>query len=477
MKEKKYPFVVIGAGAGGLVVAIGLAKAKKKVLLIEKAHYGGDCTNFGCIPSKSLIAAAEYAHNIKLSSQMGITLENTQFNADLALERVRNIVASVKAHEDEEALKKLHVDALTGTASFIDPHTLRVIDKENTEWKIKSKNIIIATGSSPYVPPIDGLKDTPYLTNETVFHLKKIPKRMIVLGGGPIGTELTQAFNRLGAEVFLVHKNKKLLARESEKAGKILEETFQKEGIKLFLDFQTQRVSFSNEVFQNEINNGDRIETIEAEALLVSAGRHANLNDLHLENANIYAHEKGIEVDKYGRTSQKHIFAIGDIAGPPFFTHLAENRARSVLTTLLLPGPLKKKIDLKQVVPRVTYTDPEIASAGLLEEDAIQKYGSNKIATYTVPFEEVDRAVTQNCQDGFITIVTKKWSSKILGVSIVGPRAGEMIGEILLAIRENIPLRKLISLIHPYPTYLQAIRKAADMWLTKTIFKNVTKQR
>jgi pyruvate/2-oxoglutarate dehydrogenase complex dihydrolipoamide dehydrogenase (E3) component len=453
---KKYSLVVIGAGAAGLVIAIGATKAGKKVLLIERGHYGGDCTNFGCIPSKSLIASAHAAHAFKEGKALGLEFGSTAMKAHQSLARTRAIVEEIRSHEDPSALSKVGVETLTGEASFKGPHLLQVGNEE-----IEASQIVIAAGSSPFIPPIPGLNTTPYLTNETVFDLKEIPESLAVLGGGPIGSELSQAFQRLGSKVTLIHTHKELLGREDPLAQKTLVKQFEKEGIALQLGVHTKEVLYQNGRFQIFFDNG---KTIEAEALLVSVGRRPNVANLNLQAAGVEYSDKGIPVDAYGRTNQRHIWAVGDITGAPFFTHYAENQARSVLTSLLLP--FKKKLDRAQSIPRVTFTDPEIASIGLTEEDAAKKYN---IATYLVPFSSVDRAITTSREEGFIKIVTKKWSSRILGCTIVGPRAGEMLGEISLAMKAKIPLRKLAALIHPYPTYNQAIRKAADLWLTQTI--------
>lgn len=453
---KKYSLVVIGAGAGGLVIAIGAARARKKVLLIEKGNYGGDCTNFGCIPSKSLIASAHAAHTLKNANTLGIDFSLTSFSASRALERTRAIVEEVRSHEDPDALAKIGVDTITGDASFKGPHLISVNGEE-----ITAKQIVIATGSTPFIPQIQGLAGTPYLTNETIFSLKEIPKSLAVLGGGPIGSELSQAFLRLGSKVFLIHSHGQLLMREDKDAQKILAEQFQKEGMELHLGVHVTQVGYRSGQFHLLLQDGKEVT---AETLLVCVGRRPNIEGLNLKAAGIVDFDQGIRVDAYGRTNQPHIFAIGDVTGAPFFTHYAENQARSVLASLLLP--FKKKLDRAQAIPRVTYTDPEVASIGMMEEEAGQLFA---IATYIVPFSQVDRALTASRTEGFIKIVTKKWSSQILGCTIVGPRAGEMLGEISLAIQAKIPLRKLARLIHPYPTYNQAIRKAADLWLTQTL--------
>lgn len=455
---KFYPLVVIGAGAGGLVVAVGATKAGKKTLLIEKGNYGGDCTNFGCIPSKSLIASSHSVASIKEGHELGVEISSPFIQADKSLSRVREIVARIRHHEEPEALKKIGLETLTGTAIFKGPNILQIDDHI-----ISAGQIVIATGSSPYIPPIKGLDQTPFLTNESIFDLKKIPQSLVVLGGGPIGSELAQAFLRLGSKVSLIHSHNTILNKEEASASQVVMNRFKNEGMHLYLGVGVKEVHFHNNFFEIVLENGQKIE---AEILLVSTGRKPNVSSLNLAAAGVNFSDKGIPVDAYGRTNRSHIWAVGDVVGTPFFTHWAENQARSVLASLLLPFPFKKKINKNQPIPRVTYTDPEVASIGLTEKEAGQKY---LIATYFVPFSQVDRAITTGKTQGFIKIVTKKWSSKILGCTIVGPRAGEMLGEISLAMQAGIPLRKLSSLIHPYPTYNGAIRKAADLWLTETI--------
>src|ERR1700722_714853 len=316
-----YSLVVIGAGAGGLVVAIGFAKAGKKVLLIENGNYGGDCTNFGCIPSKTLIGLAKHQKK------------------DLSF--VRQIVHEVRAHEEPVSLNKLGVETLTAQASFLEPHVILAKEKSGKTVQVQAKKIVIATGSSPQIPPIPGLNDTPFLTNESIFNLEQIPKSLIVLGGGPIGSELAQAFQRLGTSVHLIHSHSGILARESKEASDILIERFRKEGMVLHSTSTVERVEDTSSTFRVVLSG----KTVEAERLLVATGRKPHINELQLEKAGVAFTDKGVIVDAFGRTSQKHIFAIGDATGPPFFTHLAESRGRTVLTTLLLSPFFKKKID------------------------------------------------------------------------------------------------------------------------------------
>ncbi len=466
---KHYPIVVIGAGAGGLVVAIGAAKSGKKVLLVEKAHYGGDCTNFGCIPSKTLIASGEKAHALKSEKIFGLEFDCKPAKTKEVLERVRRIVKEVRAHEDPSKLEEMGVHTLTGLASFTSPHELIIAKPNGESHKISAGKIVIAAGSHPFIPPINGLKETPYLTNETIFDLKEVPNSLAILGAGPIGCELAQAFARLGTEVTIIESDRGVMPNEPIEAQALMADLFQKEGISINVQCRANSITYQDNLFSICIGKEEPHKTLQAEMLLVATGRRPNISALLLDKAEVKHSEKGIPVNVYGQTNQPHIFAIGDILGGPFFTHLAEHQGRAVLTSLILPGPFKKKFDQAQALPHCTFTDPEVAGIGLSEEEAIKKFGEKKIASYFVDFSEVDRNITASRTEGFLRVVTKKWSSKILGATIVGPRAGEMLSELSLAMLYNIPLRKLARLIHPYPTYNAAIRKSADMWLSQTI--------
>ena len=440
-----YHAIVIGAGAGGLVVARGAAKAGKRVLLVDKGTWGGDCTNFGCIPSKTLIAAA---HQHKPEP----------------LQLVRNTVRQVRSHEEPDALRKLGVEVCTGMAKFVDAHT---IDVDGNTYK--GQKIVIATGSHPVIPPIDGLEGTPFLTNETVFDLEIVPNSLSFLGGGPIGCELAQAFRHLGSEIHMIIRSDRLLGKEDRDAGAVIGDVFKREGIHLHFNAQIENAQFSNQSFTLNLR-GNVPEVIQTDQLLVSTGRKPRLEQLNLQAAGVTHTEDGISVDAYGRTNQQHIYAIGDCNGRALFTHYAEHMGRTVLRNLLAPG--KQKID-QHFPPRCTFTFPEVAALGLLEDDARKQYHS--VAVYKLPLSDVDRAVCEGHTDGFIKVITKKWSSKILGAVIVAPRAGEMLEQLNVAHHFDIPLRKLSALIHPYPTFSRGVRKVADMWLTQTILGTLAK--
>lgn len=436
-----YHVIVIGAGSGGLVVSIGAAKAGKRVLLIDKGTWGGDCTNFGCIPSKTLIAAA-------------------QQHKPEPLQLVRNTVRQVRSHEDPEALRKLGIEICEGTAQFVDAHTIEV-----NGATYKGQHIVIATGSSPVIPAIEGLEGSPYLTNETLFGLTKVPRSLTCLGGGPIGCELAQAFRRLGSDVHLIVRSNQLLRREDPEASALMTDVFKREGIHVHFNAEIENVQSNHQSFTLNLR-GNIPEVIQTEHLLICIGHRPNLETLNLPAAGIAHTEQGIYIDNYGRTSQQHIWAIGDCTGRALFTHYAEHMGRTVLRNLLLIG--KKKID-PRFPPRCTFTFPEVATLGMIETDARAKHRS--IAVYKLPLSDIDRAVCEGFTDGFIKVITKKWSSKILGATIVAPRAGEMLEQLNVAHHFDIPLRKLSSLIHPYPTYSRGVRKVADMWLTQTILK------
>lgn len=457
----RFQIAVIGAGAAGLVVANGAAMAGKKVLIIDKGPYGGDCTNFGCIPSKALIASARAAYFIKTNQEYGLHLKDTTFQADAALARVRSLVDEVRSHGDAAALEKKGIHTLTGMARFENAHVLSV-DINGEPRKIYSDSIVIATGSSPKIPAIEGLDKTPFLTNTTVFDQRTIPESLVIIGGGPIGCELGQAFQRLGSKVSILHNKEHLLDKEEPEAGQLIARQFEKEGIQLFLKQSILSVQYRDSRFIVALQ-GNKI--LEAQQLLVASGHKPNISSLDLEAAGVRYSEKGVLIDRYGRTNISHIWAIGDCIGPPFFSHAAENQARAVLTSLLVPI-YNQKWD-KQPMPRVTFTDPEVAAVGLSEKEAKEQHGS--IATYFVPLKTIDRAITTGRTDGFVKIITKKWSSRILGATLVGEDMGELLSQISTAIYMNIPLRKLAKVIHPYPTYSLAIRHAADLWLKQTI--------
>lgn len=468
----EYFALVIGAGAGGLVVAKGLANAGKKVLLIEKGPYGGNCANFGCIPTKSLVVSANIAHELWRSALYGIDMHIENFSANRVMERIRDIISSLQEKNGPDALSLLGIDTISGSCSFVDSHTVQVTLSTEEKQLVRAKNIVIASGSHPVIPQIKGLTDGPYLTTQTIFSLNEIPTAIVILGGGQTGCELAQSFRRLGARVVLIEQREYLLGGEEPEASRLLQSILVKEGVEIYLGHQLIRVQHdSGKISLNLRKKSDEKEYhVYADQLMLACGRQPNVASLGLDLAGVVCSDTGITIDAYGRTNKTHIWAVGDVTGKSFYTHAVENQARCVLSNLLLPKVLEHKMDIAQPIPRVFFTDPEIASIGLTEEAAIEQYGPRKIATYYVPLSEADRAICQERSDGFVKFVTKRYSGKILGATIVAPGGQDMLLEISVAMKSKLPLRKLACLIHPYPTYIQIVHKAADKWFTEQVW-------
>lgn len=473
-----YYAIVIGAGAAGLVVAKGLAKAGKKVLLIDKGPYGGDCANFGCIPTQALITSANIAHELWRSGLYGIDMRISNFQSHRVFEQVRQIVEEMRQKNSPEALKALGIATCSSTCTFIDSHTVQVTTQSGEPKAITADQIIIATGSRANVPLIKGLEEVSYHTNETIFTLNEIPTTIAIIGGGQTGCELAQAFRRLGSSVTLIEQSASLVNKMCEpEALKAVQSTLIKEGVEIYLGNRVERVRKDGDrisLYVHRKSDDVRYE-LHAQHILVATGRKPNIEELQLEAAGVTYTADGIVHDLYGRTTAKSIWVVGDASGESFYTHAAINQARSVLYNILLPWPFKKKVDIKQAVPSVIYTDPGVASIGLTEAQALEQYGAKSIMTYIVPLSEADFAHCQRKTDGFVKFVTKRLSSKILGATIVAPIAADMLVEVAYAMRDKVPLRKLSSIIHPYPTYSQIIHKAADKWFSDTILPIIGK--
>jgi pyruvate/2-oxoglutarate dehydrogenase complex dihydrolipoamide dehydrogenase (E3) component len=463
MAARDYEIIVIGAGPGGLTAAILAAKARKRVLIVEKETWGGDCANFGCVPSKSLIASAHVADAVTNAAKWGIKVAGPSISAEGALERVKRIVGHVRATHEPAALAAVGVGTLEGTVEFADPHTLLIRQAEGQVRQLTADQIVIASGSYPVVPPIEGLEQIPYLTNETIFGLSSIPSHLLILGGGPIGCELAQAFCRLGAKVTLVQRNHHLLVKEELQAQELLLQILRREGVHVSLSSEALRASLEGReivlAIRCKASNGE--ETLRGSHLMIAVGRLPALAALKLDNAGVAHTAKGITIDRYGRTTTRHIWALGDAVGGQYFTHLAENHARAIVRSLT--SAMRHPLDLRQPVPRCTFTDPEVACAGLLARDAETVYGARRIAIHHLPLDKVERAVTDDRTEGFIKVITEKRSGKILGFTIVAPRAAEMLGELALAMNCKIPLQRLRPIIHPFPTYGLGLRQVADI--------------
>lgn len=459
MSEKKgegtYNAIVIGAGTAGLVTAAGTAGLGGRVGLIERNQMGGDCLNFGCVPSKALISSARLAQQIREADQWGLQATKPEFDFSEVMARMRARRAEIAPNDSQARFESLGVDVFRGEAQFVSAHEIEVAGQ-----KLRARHFVIATGSRATVPKIEGLDSVPYFTNETIFdQLKGRPATMIVIGGGPIGCELGQAFARLGVAVTILQSALQLLPPEDPEVGELLQQQLAAEGINVLLGAKITRASKQGGEIELRLENR---ASVRAEVLLIAAGRTPNLRALNLEAAQVDYDERGVKVNEYLQTSQPHIYAAGDVTNRLKFTHTADFTARIVVRNILMPLQfLRQKVNWK-IVPWCTFTEPEIAHVGLGEKEA-QKNGI-ACDIYRVDFKEIDRAVVESETIGFAKILTEKGSDKILGAVIVGARAGDLIHEFVLAMNAGIGLGKIASMIHVYPTLAELARKAGDQF-------------
>ena len=453
--EGVYNVVVIGAGTAGLVTAAGTAGLGGRVALIERNKMGGDCLNFGCVPSKALISSARLIQQIRESEKWGLDRQSPQFVFEKVFERMRARRAKIAPNDSQERFESLGVDVFRGEAHFVSRHEIEVDGQ-----RLRAKNFVIATGSRAAIPKIERIESVPYFTNETIFdELKEKPESMIVLGGGPIGCELGQMFSRLGVKIDIVQSGAQLLPREDRDVAEFMQQRFEAEGISVHLNVAANRVSTRDQKITLEFRDG---EPITADAILIAAGRTPNLRALNLSAAAVDYDEAGVKVNDYMQTSQPHIYAAGDIANRLKFTHTADFTARVVVRNILVPFQfLRQKIDCA-IVPWCTYTDPEVAHVGLGEKEAKQQ--NVEYDLFVVPLEDVDRAVVESEEAGFAKVLTATGSDKILGTTIVAPHAGDLLHEFVLAMNAKIGLGKIASTIHAYPTFAELARKAGDKY-------------
>jgi pyruvate/2-oxoglutarate dehydrogenase complex dihydrolipoamide dehydrogenase (E3) component len=465
MKKGKgvYNVVVIGAGTAGLVTAAGTAGLGGRVALIERNLMGGDCLNFGCVPSKALISSARLIQQIRESEKWGLDQQEPQFVFEKVFARMRERRAKIAPHDSKERFESLGVDVFHGEARFVSPHEVEVNGQ-----RLRAKNFVIATGSRATVPKIEGIDGVPYFTNETIFDgLMKKPETMIVLGGGPIGCELAQTFCRLGTRVTIIQRGEQLLPREDRDVAEFLERRLVNEGVRIIKNVDARAVATSDAgkvalEFLDRPSGGLAERTFFADALLVATGRRPNLESQDLKSAGVDVNEKGLRVTDYLQTSQRHIYAVGDVIGPFLFTHMADAQARVVVRNILMPFQfLREKMDYS-VVPWCTYVDPEIAHVGLGERET--KRQNIDYDVFIVPLEDVDRAVVESEEGGFAKILTHKGSDKILGATIVAPHAGDLLHEFVIAMKAGIGMATIASTIHAYPTLAELARKAGDKY-------------
>lgn len=462
--DGRYNLVVIGAGTAGLVTAAGAAGLGAKVALIERGLMGGDCLNVGCVPSKALISAARHAASIRDAGHYGIQATSPNVGFAEVMERMRRLRASISPHDSAKRFSELGIDVFFGQGTFTSSNTVVVGDQT-----LHFKRAVIATGARAAELPIPGLKDTGYLTNETLFSLTELPKRLIVIGGGPIGCEMAQSFARFGSQVTLIEQASHIMSREEDDAALIVQNTMQKDGVEFVLEAKVIRVEKDGSDRVVVVSRAGQEERISGDQILVGIGRTPNLDGLGLEVVGVASHpQQGVEVDDRLRTTNSNIYAAGDVCSKYKFTHSADFLARIVIQNTLFMGRAKAS---KLIIPWCTYTSPEVAHVGIYPHEAADK--GIELITFTQPLSGVDRAILDGETDGFVRVVCKKGSDQILGATIVAAHAGDMIGEIVMAMKHRIGLGKIASVIHPYPTQAEAVRKLGDQFnrtkLTPTV--------
>lgn len=462
----KRDLIVIGGGAGGLVVASGCAQLGMKVTLIEKEpSLGGDCLHYGCVPSKTLIHSAKVAHMIKNAPSYGLKTLNPEICLSAVNQRVQDVIAAIQVHDAPERFESFGVEVIFGQAKFIDKKTIQVCGEN-----LQAKRFVIATGSHPIVPDIDGLTDIEFLTNESIFKLRQLPEHLIVLGGGVVGVELGQAFARLGAKVTVVETGPRLLKMIDVQASECMMKVFACEGMTCEYDCTIEKICKLNEGFELYFEQAGTTKTIQGSHLLLATGRKPSVEALNLDVAGVKLGKRGIQVNKKLKTKNKKIYAVGDVVDSPYkFTHMAEFHAGVVIANVAFKIPKKVK---NPVVPAVIFTDPEIAMVGATQKQLDAK--KVRYQTLEVPFADNDRALAQNETTGFIKLFVRK--KHILGAVMVGPQAGELITEVALAIQAKLPIGQISATIHAYPCLSQIIRRCVNTYYAPKLFSNKTKR-
>lgn len=449
-----YNVVVIGAGSGGLVTAYVVAALKGKVALIERNKMGGDCLNTGCVPSKALIRTSRLLADAKRAKDFGIHAMHAEFDFAEVMQRVQAVIQEIEPHDSVERYQKLGVDCIHGDARIISPFEVRVADRV-----ITSRSIVIATGGRPFIPSLPGLTDAPVFTSDTIWELRKRPEKLIVLGGGPVGCELAQCFARLGSAVTIVQRGKRLLPKEDPEFSQLLVDQFQGEGLTVLLDLEAVRIE--SEEGRHFLVLADQ-RRIEFDALLLAVGRKATVTGLGLEELGFRVRDDGtLEADESLSATYPNIFTCGDVTGPYQFTHVASLQAGTAALNSLF-GFLKRfKVDYR-VIPWCTFTEPEIARVGISEQEGREQKIEFEVTTYS--FSDLDRAIADADTRGMIKLLTPPGSDKILGVTVAGSHAGDLISEFVFAMKNGLGVKKIFNTIHIYPTLAESNRYVAGAW-------------
>lgn len=461
MKHMKTDVLVIGGGSGGLSVAAGAVQMGAKVVLLEGHKMGGDCLNYGCVPSKALLSAGKAAHALGAGVGMGVEAAIPQVDYAAAKDHVARVVGTIEPHDSVERFEGLGVHVIQEFGKFISPTEVQAGDTI-----IKARRVVVATGSSPFVPPIPGVRDVPYYTNENIFELREKPEHLLVIGGGPIGMEMAQAHQRLGCKVTVI-EGQKAFGRDDPEMAAIIIDKMRGEGVEIVEDALAQNISGTAGDITVETSNG----TFKGTHLLMAVGRKVNIDKLNLDAAGIAYDPRGIKVDDSLKSTNRRVYAIGDIAGGLQFTHVAGYHAGVIIRSMLFGLPAKAKSDH---IPWATYTDPELAQIGLTEAQAQEKYGA-KLEVARFDFSGNDRAIAEGKTTGLIKVMVVK--GRPVGASIVGTGAGDLIGMWAMAIANNLKMSAIAATVLPYPTIGEVNKRAAGAYFSPKLFESKTVKR
>ncbi|WP_413403001.1 FAD-dependent oxidoreductase [Pseudoalteromonas sp. KJ71-7] len=465
-KPKTYDrnMIVIGAGAGGLVTSYIAAAVKAKVTLIEAGEMGGDCLNTGCVPSKAIIKSAKVAQQMRQAEKYGLQSTTPQFSFKKIMARVQQVIADIAPHDSVERYTNLGVEVIKGYAKLIDPWTVEIKLNDGGTQTLTARTIVIATGARPFVPLLPGIEETGYVTSDTLWtkfaELEEAPKKLVVLGGGPIGCELAQSFARLGSNVTQIEMSERIMIKEDLEVSTFAHEALTENGVNILTSHQALRCEARDGKKFIVVKHNDTEIDIEYDELLCAVGRSARLKGYGLEELGIETN-RTIVTNEYLETLYPNIFAAGDIVGPYQFTHVAAHQGWYAAVNGLFGNLKKFKVDYR-VIPWTTFIDPEVARVGLNEQDAIDKGIDYEITRFE--FEELDRAITESANNGFIKVITPKGKDKILGVTVVSEHAGDLIAEFVLAMKHGLGLNKILGTIHSYPTWAEGNKYAAGEW-------------
>lgn len=465
-KPKKFDrnMIVIGAGAGGLVTSYIAAAVKAKVTLIEAGEMGGDCLNYGCVPSKAVIKSAKIAEQIRHGEHYGLENMAPQFSFKKVMARVHKVIADIAPHDSVERYTNLGVDVVKGYGKLLDPWTVEIKLNDGGTQTLTARTIVIATGARPFVPPLPGIEETGYVTSDTLWtkfaELEEAPKKLVVLGGGPIGSELAQSFARLGSNVTQIEMAERIMIKEDLEVSTFAHEALIESGVNILTSHQALRCEARDGKKFIVVKHNDTEIDIEYDELLCAVGRSARLKGYGLEELGIETN-RTVVTNEYLETLYPNIFAAGDIVGPYQFTHVAAHQGWYAAVNGLFGNLKKFKVDYR-VIPWTTFIDPEVARVGLNEQDAIDKGIDYEITRFE--FEELDRAITDSATKGFIKVITPKGKDKILGVTVVSEHAGDLIAEFVLAMKHGLGLNKILGTIHSYPTWAEGNKYAAGEW-------------